>query len=148
MLLLFFSWIYSELKWFSILPLTNLYMHLILYIRYAYPLKCYLWQYFFRDRYHTCKGFDSSPPFGRVSQPLNPRKIKKYIRMIVKIQNAKLVILMLIDYINKALSKAQYDKLEDGSFSAGYRNVQVLSLLEIHFLSVRKNLNRFLKAGL
>jgi len=24
---------------------------------------------------------------------------------------------MLIDYINKALSKAQYDKLEDGSFS-------------------------------
>jgi predicted RNase H-like HicB family nuclease len=24
---------------------------------------------------------------------------------------------MLIDYINKALSKAEYDKLEDGSFS-------------------------------
>jgi predicted RNase H-like HicB family nuclease len=24
---------------------------------------------------------------------------------------------MLIDYINKAMSKAQYDKLEDGSFS-------------------------------
>jgi len=24
---------------------------------------------------------------------------------------------MLIEYINKALSKAQYDKLEDGSFS-------------------------------
>jgi predicted RNase H-like HicB family nuclease len=32
-------------------------------------------------------------------------------------QNAKLVILMLIDYINKALSKAEYDKLEDDTFS-------------------------------
>ena len=37
--------------------------------------------------------------------------------MIRKLQNAKLVILMLIDYIDKALSKAEYDKLDDGSFS-------------------------------
>ena len=37
--------------------------------------------------------------------------------MIRKLQNIKLVILMLIDYINKALSKAEYDKLDDGSFS-------------------------------
>lgn len=31
---------------------------------------------------------------------------------------------MLIEYINKAMSKAVYEKLEDGSYAAGFRVIE------------------------
>jgi hypothetical protein len=38
---------------------------------------------------------------------------------------------MLTQYINKAMSKAVYDKLEDGSFSSKIHNVQILLIKNI-----------------
>src|SRR4030067_194228 len=77
---------------------NNLYMVLILYIRYAYPLNVSE-QFLFWDRYYNCKGLDSSPPFRKeYFQPFESTEIRLQFNTI---NTTKITIYMIIiDIIN------------------------------------------------
>ena len=55
---------------------------------------------------------------------------------------------MLIDYINKAMSKAQYDKLEDGSFTGRIPQCPGVIAFETTLFECQKELESVLEGWL